>query len=601
MRHPFSHIIRKMRNHGVSLHEIINERDNSLLHIAIEHGLEDIALELIDSEIDIHHRNEAGLIPLHVAIRRNKPHIVRRLLEKKADANASYLLDERPLYLALLNDSTYVIANSLIEHGANINYQDSDGGTLLHRFHNSSISEFLIKSGINVNLCDKRGYPALWDVSHLLIYRLIKADNITFEHLRQQVQNGSEKGKSIFCKFIELERLHYGNVDWLWDKFEKDFTYQDIFFKPENGPSIFYTLSQKRTAFNFNKLWQKFKNEITIENLRASYLDVNALSYLFSLENNLDSHSDFDFLEIWHIFKYQLTMEDFCPRHFPYFLSAPKLSSILPELLTQIPGKLYSYPPLNVRTIKDVKRLISAKNDFFEAFEVAQKESEVKKVDLSELFSLAEEAQKEGYANAYYNLGVWLKEISFEDTSVAFAKVPPTSWYFEKTQQELAEHYLEKAKLATTELEKNDNLQKSLTCILNAKKECHLAHIKKLAVLALSSQEEVLEEKDLPLYLLEFIEQQLSADTWLALFNQVKEERNQLKNQNQQQKELLDQLQAVEQELRELREVTKYLSEKIEEEEIPFAKPLVFSSSRDMPSTTPSLAVASEKLPTLTR
>jgi hypothetical protein len=517
-----------------------------------------------------------------LAIRYKHYDLAKRLIERGADVN-QLLYSDSSLLPFDPDDNDNSLAKLLIMHATNINYQNNNGDTLLHIFfYSEMLSELLLDQGINTALCNNKGYPAIWVLNLSPLENLIKKGKITFEHLRQKVQKGPDAGKSFFWEKVARHRykgiqFYNQNIDWLWNKFNQDITLQDISFKPVNGPSIFWMLSTTEYLhyFNFNLLWQKFKNEITMEHLRESYDKKN----IFSQLHQIDKDKDFSFIDVWQLFKKEISIDDFCPQTYPYFLQSTKIKVIVSEILSQVPGKLYAYRPLGlIDGIRNVNTHLECRNDFFEELELAQKEADFQKINLLPLFSLAEKAQNEGYLNAYYDLGAWLEILNHEEAMNAFAKVPQKSWHFEKVQLALAQHYFTKAKQATDADQKIDFIQKSLSCILHVEeKALRVPHIKALVVFALSDEDPV-EEKDLPPYLLALTEQQLSTEAWLTLLEHAKQERYRLRTENNQQNELLAELQALEEVLNSLRQTEANSREAIEnDEEVASSNLLVFS------------------------
>lgn len=92
----------------------------------------------------------AGCSRLHMAVAENLPCATKRLLEQKADVNATDAWEETPLHFAArLNGSAEVCAH-LLQHGADINAVNSDGDTpvlLAARAGHAAACELLLARG----------------------------------------------------------------------------------------------------------------------------------------------------------------------------------------------------------------------------------------------------------------------------------------------------------------------------------------------------------------------------------------------------------------------------------------------------------------------
>lgn len=584
LNHPRYNIILTMIESGIHLNEIINEEENSLLHVAIMNGMEDIALTLIEAGEDIHKKNKNEFTPLHLAIMNGQLRVAQRLMLKGADVNAIHQERGSPLEMALSSNQLKIF-NLLLENEANINLQDSDGNTVLHkaalRRYGTPATSLLIQKGANLTLRNQDGKTPLWYHATSRTFKdlILNNDNITFEHLRAKAVGGMhEDGKSVFYHFMtEIP----DRIDWFWDKFSQDITVEDL---REGFPSILWRFCNKAIGrtFTFDKLWQQFKNEITVEDLRMTHEHRSIMSLMHFIP-------DFDFYAVWDQFKYQMTMADLCHFHLTFSLSHenPKIISLLTEFFKQLPGKISlssetdQYRIWVVSTFNQIAIDVSFRNDFVEALEAAQKEADFSKVNLEALFSAAEKAQDSSYYyNAYYELGTWLKPLNTEKAYEAFTRVPKESWHYEAINKELAEQYLAQAK-AAEEDKKEDYLRKALSSAIHASSENRTVLIKKIALIATRCENETLEEKDLPITLSRLCQQEMSVDAWFIYFHKIKEDRKEVQSRNQVQTALLAQLLAMRSELTSLRQVVGSLNEKVEAKEQIQAAPVIRFLSKE--------------------
>lgn len=111
-----------------------------------------VSIELGEHDNSI---EEAGITPLHLAVRSNNFPAVIKLLDKGADVNATNDYNETPLHLAVFNKNLEMI-KVLILRGADVHSVNLSGKTplmlYLKRFHNVSLDcvEILVSQGASV-------------------------------------------------------------------------------------------------------------------------------------------------------------------------------------------------------------------------------------------------------------------------------------------------------------------------------------------------------------------------------------------------------------------------------------------------------------------
>lgn len=137
--------------------------ESNLLHEAIACGHPHIVRLLIDAKADVNSRNEDGRMPLHIACRNGNEEIVSMLLKAKARINVQTKDGKTCLNTALWRGHANV-ANMLIYKGADVNLADQDGWTALHWASKANLVpcvETLIAVGANLNALDKFGRSPL--------------------------------------------------------------------------------------------------------------------------------------------------------------------------------------------------------------------------------------------------------------------------------------------------------------------------------------------------------------------------------------------------------------------------------------------------------
>ncbi|MCD4782016.1 MAG: ankyrin repeat domain-containing protein [Candidatus Omnitrophica bacterium] len=124
-------------------------------------------LRELDNPQTINQYNSSGQAPIHLAIIQNDIEAVKELIAEKADVNIPQktFLHETPLFVLLSSpEPNCHIAKLLIENGANVNAQLSDGKTPLLvslEKNNIDLVEILVNHGADVNIQYHTGWSAL--------------------------------------------------------------------------------------------------------------------------------------------------------------------------------------------------------------------------------------------------------------------------------------------------------------------------------------------------------------------------------------------------------------------------------------------------------
>lgn len=176
-------IARMLVGHGADLHAMqyvkpfFSHKPKTPLHVAAANGQVEIIKFLLEAGVNVDvrgHRNDlSGDTPLHLAAYFGHLDAVKILLHAGAEVNASASSkpgDCTPLYMAIGSNSgvkvgrAIDVARLLVTNGADVNYTDDEGDTLLHIAADAgrkSIVDFLITSGAQLNSRDSSGNTPL--------------------------------------------------------------------------------------------------------------------------------------------------------------------------------------------------------------------------------------------------------------------------------------------------------------------------------------------------------------------------------------------------------------------------------------------------------
>jgi len=142
-------------------------QDEEPLFIAASHGTFEIVELLLSQEVSVNLLTPLGGSSLNAAVRRSNLPTVQILLKHDADPNLyrpSVVLSGIPLFWAA-TQGQLAILKELIDYGANVNAQNSEGETALFWAYSDSLHfkvvKELVNRGINVQARNKQGQTAL--------------------------------------------------------------------------------------------------------------------------------------------------------------------------------------------------------------------------------------------------------------------------------------------------------------------------------------------------------------------------------------------------------------------------------------------------------
>ena len=148
------------------------------LQMAAYNGHETAVQALVDARLNVNARNCYGRTALHAASISGQEPVVRVLLDNKADIESETEYGWTPLFGALEHEGTMTI---LLERGANLNANNSYGGTVLHRAARVGFEwavKLLLSKGIDRDVKTVYGTTALQEATlkgHDAIIRLLQS------------------------------------------------------------------------------------------------------------------------------------------------------------------------------------------------------------------------------------------------------------------------------------------------------------------------------------------------------------------------------------------------------------------------------------------
>lgn len=146
------------------------------------------------------------------------------------------------------------------------------------------------------------------------------------------------------------------------------------------------------------------------------------------------------------------------------------IEQIFKDIFALKPGVLLEYPPMLYDLELISVELIEARNSFFTALENAKLKGSIEHKDVELLLNLANEAEEQGYVNAFYDLGHFIDIFSSTLGPVAdevFEHVTSSSSYYEWVCIRLAENKFNMARFDSTQ--RNALMHDSLKLALNIK------------------------------------------------------------------------------------------------------------------------------------
>ena len=134
------------------------------LIVALKNGHNDAFTFLIDKGADVNLQDHGGYAALHYAVQRRNFDAISCLVDNGADVNLFTSSKETPLILACTQSRNMKTINFLLNKGADVNLQNRNGKSALH-FARSDICYWLIQNLADVNMCDNHNCTPLMQAS----------------------------------------------------------------------------------------------------------------------------------------------------------------------------------------------------------------------------------------------------------------------------------------------------------------------------------------------------------------------------------------------------------------------------------------------------
>ncbi|XP_021695049.1 uncharacterized protein LOC110674850 [Aedes aegypti] len=148
------------------------------LHTAAYNGYIEMVKLLIDHNVNIDTKDDAGRTPLHRASRNGHHEVVKLLIDNGANVNTTDNEGWTPLHYASRNGQLEVV-KLLIDNGANVDTKNARGSTSFHFASQNGplkVVKLLIDNGANVDTTDNEGSTPLHYASrngHLTVVKLL--------------------------------------------------------------------------------------------------------------------------------------------------------------------------------------------------------------------------------------------------------------------------------------------------------------------------------------------------------------------------------------------------------------------------------------------
>ena len=138
--HWYPKLLLSLINNGADVN-IIDDEQNTPLHIAFQRDNIEIIMALLDRGADVNIIDDEQNTPLHLACKKGNIELVNKIINKGVDINASNGNQYTPLHLACKNGNVELV-NKLIDKGADVNAEDAFGEIPFHYIDLNDYKEY---------------------------------------------------------------------------------------------------------------------------------------------------------------------------------------------------------------------------------------------------------------------------------------------------------------------------------------------------------------------------------------------------------------------------------------------------------------------------
>ncbi|MBS0289538.1 MAG: hypothetical protein JSS07_05850 [Proteobacteria bacterium] len=350
-------------------------------------------------------------------------------------------------------------------------------------------------------------------------------DRFTLDDLRVASQ-GSDKNQTILWTLAHLATTDADlKIEQLFEKFKDKLTIHDLrttAISSEFGEASVLWLfalrairlledSDEDDETIFYNVWNKFKEQITIEDLRVfpekaetSLLGLLARFYYYNLYINGENFTPVFFTHAWYKFKKEITANDFLRGKIEgnhhtsvlYFLHDNQHfanefrqldNHMLQECYSQIPDIYLSEESHLYKCISNIEKkiipLVNARNQFYLTLTHFKSSEDMNKADFDLLIEHANIALDKGYLNAFYEVGKMFEAKGKLTTALeSYAYVPKNSQYYADVAEKLVDSVCEQALDATSDEAQKICYKKALAFALACSKSIAMPLIYTIAM-----------------------------------------------------------------------------------------------------------------------
>lgn len=254
---------------------ILDENNNSPLHLAISANNKDVVEFLIKKDLFITTKNNEGLTPIELTLKKNLPELFLFFIDKYDEEYLSAILNSvdcqketKDIFKKLFNYNENVVYSDLSE---NILYiKDQDFEDIMYVLKNSIQSENYEKAKEIVFLLYKNHTDKIKDRIDEVIVELIVKENFDFTNLIKDIFNLKDLILSKEALSILFNKGTIDGINYLYNNFQQLELIKDNIFYIHRGSINVIDFLIKNYSLNLKKLSQE---SLMLANYDKDYLD----------------------------------------------------------------------------------------------------------------------------------------------------------------------------------------------------------------------------------------------------------------------------------------------------------------------------------------